>query len=163
MELLAICQAGNLAGIALKTPALLFNPNTFVPLESGSAVELRNLGCNTCLCRLTPRATSDAKLRVSPVVPWQRTQALLVGSPAMLSKRCPSGRPCDLRGHLRTRASLADAQRFPRARARPDLLAPKRAAERTIRPARRGCRRDARTRGPPTAPGPPSPAGSRGA
>lgn len=100
---------------------------------------------------------------VFPAVLWKRTQALLVGSPTMHSLkgvRRDAARPP---GHQRTRASLATAQRFPgRALGRTCGILSAR-AERTIRPARRGCKPDARTRGPPTAPGPLSPAGSRGA
>lgn len=78
-----------------------------------------------------------------------------VRTPEMFFKQCSSGRAARPPGHPLQGAAL------PRARARPDLLASKRAAERTIGPERRGCRRDARAREPPAAPGPPPPAGVR--
>lgn len=84
-----------------------------------------------------------------------------VRSPAMLFKQCSSGRAARPPGHPRTRGQHLQRAALPRARARPDLLASKRAAERTIGPERRGCRRDSRAREPPAAPGPPPLAGVR--
>lgn len=115
LELLAICQGGNLVGIALKSPDLLFSSVTFVPLESGSAVELQNLGRNTCLCRLTPRAFFRRKASGFPQLFSGREQerSLPVGSPARFSlKGVPEDAARPL-GHRRLRASLANAQRFP--------------------------------------------------
>lgn len=163
-ELLVICQGGNLAGTALKSPALLFNPNTFVSLESGSAVELRNLGYNTWSGLASPAGHLRSKASWFPQLfsgrerkrcLWEARRGSL-NSVFLRTRRATSRASADA-GQPRQCAAL------PRARARPDLLASKRAAERTIRPARRGCRRDSRAREPPAAPGPPPPAGSQSA